>query len=144
MDSPLQPASVRADEARLLKIGVLAILVLGSAIPLAINVVDPDLWGHVRYGQDWIAEGELPRTTTHSYTAEGYPWINHENLAELAFAWGFDHLGVYPMLVVKCLWGLAILASMAWLAAGRGVHPVVTWMLLVLVAPGPASISRKV
>ncbi|MBX3431991.1 MAG: hypothetical protein KF847_01460 [Pirellulales bacterium] len=128
----LAPGS--ADGARLLKIGVLAVLVLGCAIPLAINIVDPDLWGHVRYGQEWIADGKLPRTTTHSFTAEGYPWINHENLAELAFAWGFDRLGVYPMLVVKCLWGLAILASMAWVATKRGVHPVVAWLLLLLVA----------
>lgn len=122
------------DDARLLQIGVLALLILGCAIPLAINIVDPDLWGHVKYGQDWIEEGELHRTTTHSYTAEGYPWVNHENLAELTFAYAYEHIGLYPMLAAKCLWGLAILSVMAWLARRQGVHAITTWVLLLIVA----------
>ncbi|MAT71967.1 MAG: hypothetical protein CMJ58_20885 [Planctomycetaceae bacterium] len=128
------PTDSRCDEARLLKIGVLALLILGCAFPLAINIVDPDLWGHVKYGQDWIEDGKLHRTTTHAYTAEGYPWVNHENLAELAFAYGFEHLGVYPMLVLKCLWGMAILATMAWLARRQGVHAITAWVLLLIIA----------
>ncbi|MCA9234993.1 MAG: hypothetical protein KDA44_05965 [Planctomycetales bacterium] len=128
------PPDLPQDNARLLQIGLLALLMLACAYPLSINIVDPDLWGHVKYGQDWIADGHLHRTATHAYTAEGYPWVNHENLAELTFAWGFDHLGVYPMLVLKCLWGLAILATMAWLARRQGVHPITAWVLLLVVA----------
>src|SRR5262245_13066782 len=104
-----QPHLQRARETyRLLKIGVLALLVLACALPFSLNLVDPDLWGHVKYAQDWMAAGEMPRTATHTYTAEGHPWVNHEIAAELAFAWGVEHLGIHLMLVMKCAWGLAI------------------------------------
>jgi hypothetical protein len=122
------------DQYALLKIGVLALLVLACALPLSLNLVDPDLWGHVLYAQEWQAAGELPRTATHTYTAEGYPWINHELAAEWLMAWGVQHLGIHLMLVVKCLWGLAILATMAWVARRHGVPALSVWALLVLVS----------
>ncbi len=122
------------DHYRLLAIGLLAALVLATAIPFSLNLVDPDLWGHVRYAEDWLAAGELPRTATHTYTAVGYPWVNHENGAELAFALGYEHLGIYWMLVLKCLLGLGIVWAMARTAARHGVPAIATWALLVLVA----------
>lgn len=122
------------EQYRLLKIGVLALLVLACAFPFSLNLVDPDLWGHVKYAQDWAAAGEMPRTATHTYTAEGYPWVNHENAAELAFAWGVQHLGIHLMLVLKCGLGLAIAATMAWTAMRHGVPALSVWALLVLVS----------
>jgi hypothetical protein len=101
---------------------------------LAFNLVDPDLWGHIRYGQDWIAAGELPRTATHTFTAIGHPWINHENLAELALAWSYETLGVTGMLAAKCALGMAIIAAMVWTATKRGVNPFVAWAFMLLVA----------
>ena len=98
---------------RLLKIGVLAMLVLACALPFSLNLVDPDLWGHVQYAKDWMAAGSMPRTATHTYSAAGYPWVNHEIVAEFALALGVEHLGIYVMLVMKCLLGLAIVATMA-------------------------------
>jgi hypothetical protein len=132
---PVAPELARARATyRLAETGVVALLVLGCAIPLSLNLVDPDLWGHVRYGQDWLAEGNLPRTATHTYTAEGYPWINHENVAELLFAVGFAYLPVHVMLVLKCLLGLCLLACMAWTASWHGVSRVASWTLLFVVA----------
>jgi hypothetical protein len=119
---------------RLLKIGLIAVLVLGCAIPFSINVADPDLWGHVRYGQDWLAVGEMPRTATHTFTAIDHPWVNHENAAELTYALAYEHLGIQAMLVLKCLLGLGIMATMARVASRHGVPAVSTWALLLLVA----------
>ncbi|HEX6960809.1 MAG TPA: hypothetical protein VF175_03005, partial [Lacipirellula sp.] len=132
------PAGVLADEARkhyrLLRIGLLALLALACAYPFTLNIADPDLWGHVRYAQDWLAAGELPRTATHTFTAVGYPWVNHENIAELLFAVSYEHIGVYGMLVAKCLLGMAIMATMAWMAMRKGVPAVSAWVLLLIVA----------
>jgi len=118
---------------RLLKIGVLALLALGCALQFSLNLVDPDLWGHVRYGQDWLAAGEMPRTATHTFTAVDYPWVNHENVAELLFAMSYEHIGIYGMLVAKCLLGMAIMAAMAWTACRRGVPAISVWALLLLI-----------
>ena len=79
---------VRADatqgqrSTRWLDRAILCATLLTCAIALAPNVPDPDLWGHVQYGRDWLAQC-FHTTTTYSYTAEGYRWVNHENLAEL-------------------------------------------------------------
>ena len=68
-------------------------LLLVCGIALSKGLADPDFWGHVQYGRDVLASG-LPSESNYNYTAVGYRWINHENLAELAFALGVDRLGV--------------------------------------------------
>lgn len=119
---------------RLLRLLMLAVLVLACATPLALNLADPDLWGHVHYGQEWITDGELPRTATHTYTAEGYRWINHENIAELLLAGGFASIGVPGMLIAKTLLGLSILGMMVRHASRKGISWFVSGLMMVLVA----------
>ena len=128
------PVAEARREYQFFKWAIVLALALGCASPLALNLVDPDLWGHVRYAEDWLAEGQLPRTATHTFTAVDHPWINHENLAELAFALGHRYLGVYGLLVAKCLWGMAIIGAMAWIASRHGVHPLAIWSVMLLVA----------
>jgi len=53
--------------------------------------------GHVRYAQNWLVEGELPRTASHTFTAVDYLWIDHENLAELLLALSYRYLGIYDL-----------------------------------------------
>lgn len=122
------------EDHRLLRSLLIVSLALGCAGCFAFNLVDPDLWGHVFYGQEWLAEGELPRTATHTFTAPDHPWVNHENLAELAFAKGFETLGVRGMLLAKCAWGMAIVGLMYWVSRWRRVPPLTVWALLLLVA----------
>ena len=119
---------------RELKSATLFALMLCCAIALSLNLVDPDLWGHVQYGEDWLAAGELPQTASHTFTAEGHPWINHENLAELAMAEGFRWLGPYGMLMVKCLLGVGILGAMVLVARRQDAHPLLAWAMMLLVA----------
>jgi len=119
---------------RMLKWGTVAAMAVACAVPLSLNLVDPDLWGHIRYGEDWLADGQLHRTATHTFTAVGQPWINHENLAELALALGNRHLGGYGLLAAKCLLGMSILASMVWVAARHGVHPLAAWGCMLLIS----------
>jgi hypothetical protein len=120
-------------EMRLLELTATLALALACAWPLAFNLADPDLWGHVRYGQDWIAAGELPHTATHTYTAVGYPWINHENLFELGVAACYNTFGVGGMLLAKCLLGMTLIATMVWVAGKRGVHPLIAWTFMLVV-----------
>lgn len=115
---------------KLLSILLLAVLSLACATPFALNLADPDLWGHVLYGREWIADGELPRTATHTFTAEGYRWINHENLAELALAYGFENFGIQGMLIAKCLLGLSILG----LILSSGFRNQASWIVMAAMA----------
>ncbi len=130
--APHEAETVRR-EMRVFRWGAILAFALACAWPLSFNLVDPDLWGHVRYGQDWLAEGELPRTATHTFTAVDYPWINHENLAELTLAGCYDTFGVSGMLLAKCLLGMTIVLAMVWTASRHGVHPFVSWSLMLVV-----------
>lgn len=131
-------AGVSLEEAkrdyRWLRRFLIASLIIGCANCFALNLVDPDLWGHVRYGQDLLADGELPRTATHTFTAEGYRWINHENIAEIVFTLGFDWLGVQGVLWAKCLLGMGILGLMYFASRRFGVRPLTLWAFLLVIA----------
>ncbi len=81
---------------------------LACAVALTANSADPDLWGHVQYGRDALRDG-LARTCTYSYTADGFRWINHENLAEYSFAFVSDTLGPLGLLFGKCVMGLLMI-----------------------------------
>src|SRR5947209_12337998 len=48
------------------------------------NTVDNDLWGHVLYGQRYWNQGQVRETEQLSWTAAGFPVVNHEYLAEIA------------------------------------------------------------
>ena len=70
------------------------------------NTADPDLWGHVLYGEHLLQTGKLMRTDPYSWTAFGHRWINHEILAEVALALSFKVLGGTGLLLLKMAAGL--------------------------------------
>ena len=109
-------------------------VVLALALAFCPNNVDSDLWGHVLYGQEWIASGHLPDTATYTFTAPQHRWINHENLAELALAWGIQSLGVTWMQLIKSLLGVFIVGLMLHESIRRGTRPVIAIACLFLVA----------
>jgi len=117
-----------------------AFLLVGCLVVLSISHrVDPDLWGHVRYGQDVLAAHALPSTATHTYTAAGHPWINHENLAEITFGWIETHLGAAGLNAFTSLLGLLVLGLMVRNATRQRVSFLVlsVAVLLATCAVGP-------
>src|ERR1039458_6638523 len=83
------------------------------------NTADPDLWGHVLYGRDFLQSGHLMRTEPYSWTAPGHEWINHEVLAEAAMALSFHALGGTGLLLLKIAAGLATFFIALSIAARR-------------------------
>lgn len=103
--------------------GLFACLILGiCGLIMAMNYADPDLWGHVLYGQEILADGELPHTTTWSFTAEGYRWVNHENIAELAMAGAVNLFGPFGLTIGKYLMGWGLLGLIWWRGRSAGVR----------------------
>jgi hypothetical protein len=61
----------------------LAVLFFGLFAMAARNVIDPDVWWHLKAGE-YIAEHKsVPHTDPFSYTRAGQPWVAHEWLSEL-------------------------------------------------------------
>jgi hypothetical protein len=85
---------------RQLNKGIVA-LVLAVVFFVSVRThADPDLWGHVRFGQDILAQG-IPSTDTYAYLNDNSPWINHELLAEILFAAAYNAFGPAGLVGVK-------------------------------------------
>lgn len=104
--------------------------------------VDPDLWGHLRFGLDLLQTHQLTSVDPYSFTQD-VPWVNHEWLSELGFGIAYSAGGVFGLLVLKG----AILGAAGWLlaTASRGADERLRWWLLAvsLVGLTPAAITFR-
>lgn len=112
------------------------------------NVADPDLWGHLRYGEMILDGHGLPREDVFSYTAYGAPFYDHEWLADLVFAALFRLAGSAGLIFFKLAVCALMLLAM-WdacrsagerLAPAECAHPLgvaaVMIAALAVIAPG--------
>jgi hypothetical protein len=106
------------------------VVVFAAVGTMTTNVVDPDLWGHYQYGKEALRDGELATTTTWSYAVTGHPWVNHENVAEIATAWMADHFGVAGLTLGKLAFAVLIMGCIVWNAR----REYVSWPLIGVVA----------
>jgi hypothetical protein len=111
-----------------------AVLFLASLCCMANNVADPDLWGHVQFGRDLIRDGIIHPTTTYSFTATGYRWINHEILSELVLAVTYDNLGIAGLIIGKLLLTLIVFLLIVRCALRNGAGPIVAGATVFLAA----------
>lgn len=90
------------------------VVLLASVGTMTTNCADPDLWGHYQYGKEVLRDGVMPTETTWSYAVQGHPWINHENIAELATAWAADTFGIVGLTIGKLLLAIIIFGCVIW------------------------------
>ena len=121
-----------------LKYGILGLLTLVAANLLAWRSIEPDLWGHIQYGADWIHAGAMPTTASHTYSTPDHPWVNHENLFELAVAVGQRMVDGLGLMIFKCISGLWLLGMMVRTAARKGVPVMAAAVAMIPVASGLA------
>jgi hypothetical protein len=99
------------------------------------NTADPDLWGHVTFGEQMLRTHAVTRVEIYSWTARGQPWINHEWLAEIALGAAHTWLGGAGILLLKMLVGLATFALALRLALNKLTGPaerLVAWIFAAL------------
>ncbi|MFH1768999.1 MAG: hypothetical protein ABH858_07550, partial [Candidatus Omnitrophota bacterium] len=80
------------------------------------RAADPDLWGHVKFGEDIWRSKSIPRLDHYSYTADNMPWVNHEWAAEVFFYLIYSRLGPEGLVLFKTAVGL-LLALVLWQTA---------------------------
>lgn len=110
------------------------LVLIAASLAMSPNVADPDLWGHVQYGIDVLEEGAIPETTTYSFTANGFRWINHENLAEIVMALIVINTGPLGLVLAKFLLGLAVVLIVFRSNMAGGCGLVVSSIMTLLVA----------
>jgi hypothetical protein len=107
LPSPASTATVRADSADETRArsgfqaGILSILQMVFSFPAMLGMalvgrvfcearvffVDPDLWWHIKVGQDILATHRWPTVDSYSFTVAGQPWIAYEWLGDVVLAW---------------------------------------------------------
>jgi hypothetical protein len=89
-----------------------AVLVAAAAVALLGSTADPDLWGHVRFGQDILASHDIPGSDPYSFTSDRR-WINHEWLAEVAMALAFNIGGASGLNLLR-LFVIGLTLALVW------------------------------
>jgi hypothetical protein len=86
-------------------------LLAGLALVVALLAVyqqrqsDPDLWGHLRYGQFFAEHGPGEAEDPFAYTSGGLTWHAHEWLAQFLLWQAYDYGGALGLIILKCLVG---------------------------------------
>ena len=73
-----------------------------ASILLTATRTDPDLWGHLRFGLDWLQTHALPAIDPYSFTQDK-PWVNHEWLSEALMAAAFTLAGTAGLVFLKTI-----------------------------------------
>jgi hypothetical protein len=100
--------------------------------------VDPDLWWHIKVGQDIIQTGHWPTNDPYSFTVHGTPWIAYEWLGDVAigFVARFGLQALEAMLMVLAAIITIELYCYASLSARNAKAGFVSAMLVTLFAVG--------
>lgn len=122
------PTSVRMSPLLLVRLALYVLL----AVILLRTTADPDLWGHVLFGRDIVAQGVVPRADPYSFTADR-EWINHEWLAEILSYAAYRAGGSLGLVALKFTVLLVTLA-IAWRVVRRGGATRLVCDALLLVA----------
>ena len=99
---------------------------------------DPDLWGHIRFGQLVLALGHAPVRNPYSYSAPGYLWRDPEWLAETLLALSYDALGIVGLKLMK--FGCTAVTVLLMALAAAETRASVRIQLAVLTVAGVALI----
>lgn len=124
-----------------------AVLTLAAAWRLlAPTVADPDLWGHILFGQRTLSLG-LEREDPFSYLSGDHGWINHEWLSEVAFGAAFDAAGAIALIALKVTVALLTVGLVYGHVVRRGADPLRAGLVLLpsilLMTPGFATVRPQ-
>jgi hypothetical protein len=78
-----------------------ALVLVAIAAADAGRFADPDLWGHIHFGQDVLNTLHLTRHDPYSYSAARHVWNDHEWLTEVVLAFSYGALGVAGLKLMK-------------------------------------------
>ncbi len=115
-----------------------AVLLVAIAVADSLRFADPDLWGHIRFGQATLALRHLTLRDPYSYSAAGHLWRNHEWLSEVAMAAVYDAGGVFGLKLMKFAVAGLTFVFLALAEAETGASPTLQMAVLVGAAFGLA------
>lgn len=115
----------------------LLILILSlSCYGLATTISDCDLWGHLRFGLDYLAAGRVFDNDPYSYITAGERWVNHSWLAEVAYALCYKAGGIVGLSLLKVFLALSIIGVLFVSLCKSGVKAFQTAFIMIFALIG--------
>jgi hypothetical protein len=111
------------------------LLVAALFVPLRDFKVDPDLWWHLKVGQDILATHHCPTMDTYSFTAQGTPWMAWEWLGDILLAAVQRAWGLRGLMALDLTLGAAVLLALYALATLRSHNSKAAFMTCVVLLP---------
>jgi hypothetical protein len=113
-----------------------ALVLLAILIADSNRHTDPDLWGHIRFGQAFIASRHLIGRDPYSYSASGAPWHDYEWLAEVVMAFVYNVAGVPGLKLWKFVCTALTVIFIADSEAESGASFPIQLLVMILAALG--------
>jgi hypothetical protein len=113
-----------------------AVVLLAILIADSNRRTDPDLWGHIRFGQAFIANRHLIDRDPYSYSAAGHLWRDHEWLAEVVMAAVYNAAGVVGLKLWKFVFTALTVLFIADAEAETGAPPSIQLPVLLVASIG--------
>jgi hypothetical protein len=113
-----------------------AVVLLAILIADSNRHTDPDLWGHIRFGQAFIASRHLLDRDPYSYSAAGHLWRDHEWLAEVVMAAVYNAAGVVGLKLWKFVFTALTVLFIADAEAETRAPPSIQLRVLVAASVG--------
>lgn len=108
-------------------------LIISTAVAVfSRTVADPDLWGHVKFGEDLWLTGRITRPDPYSYLTANQLWINHEWLAEAIFYLAYATAGPPGLVTLKTGISIIIVLLLCFHLRRQGLTPVRIGIVLML------------
>ena len=103
---------VRAAQASWPGIATIAVVLSLAFYRFTQTVADPDLWGHIKFGEIVWRAGTVAVSDPFSYLTAGRQWVNHEWLSEVVFYLVFTTAGAAGLIAMKAGLGVAMMSAL--------------------------------
>jgi hypothetical protein len=110
------------DRAVSIEFALIAVVMSLALYRFAITLADPDLWGHVKFGEMIWKTGHIVIPDPFSYLTAGRRWFNHEWLTEVIFYLVLAAAGSTGLILLKMALGVGVIGSLYRHLARQGLN----------------------
>jgi hypothetical protein len=107
------------------------LILVSIAIADSIRRPDPDLWGHILFGQAVLRLHQLLLHDTFSYSAAGHYFYDHEWLTDVLTAAIFNLAGVFGLILLKLACTAVVILALAAVVAETGSSTLIQFAVLI-------------
>ena len=131
--APSSNKRARAGRVPWQQLAVIAVVMSLALYRFSLTVADPDLWGHIKFGETVWKAGKVAVPDPFSYLTAGRLWLNHEWLSEVVFYLVFAAAGSAGLIAMKAGLGLVVMGVLYRHLCRQGLNALRASFLVVAV-----------